>query len=131
MSTTGPDDRETIRVLLRKINDAWVKGDPDDLSQYFHEDIVIVAPRFQGIERGREACVRSYKEFTSQARTHEYVESDAAIEQWDDTAVATYRYDITYEMDGTVYRESGWDVFVFRRDNERWRAVWRTLIPSA
>lgn len=131
MPATESSDREHIRLLLRKINDAWVKGRPEDLAEYFHESMVIVAPRFQGIEKGREACIRSYKEFISQATVHEYNESDITVELWGAIGVATYRFLIIYEMGGASYDESGWDVFVFGRENGKWQAVWRTLIPSA
>ena len=51
------------------------------------------------------------------------------IDVWGNTAVATYRYEIAYEMGGQLYQEMGQDLFVFVRDGGRWRAVWRTLIP--
>jgi uncharacterized protein (TIGR02246 family) len=124
-------DHEAIRLLVKKINEAWVGGRPETLAEYFHPDMVIVAPRFQGVETGRDACVKSYADFVGQARVHEYLEGAPSIDVWNDTAVATYRYDITYEMDSTVFRESGWDLFVFSRDRGRWLAVWRTLIPAS
>jgi ketosteroid isomerase-like protein len=130
MAATVLDDRESIRLLLRKINDAWVNGRTDELTEYFDADMVIVAPGFQGTERGRAACVNSYRDFVAQAKVHEYTESDATVDVWGDTGVATYRFHIVYDMGGATYRESGWDILVFGREAGTWRAVWRTLVVA-
>jgi hypothetical protein len=33
-------------------------------------------------------------------------------------------------MKGKTYNESGKDLFVLIKEEERWQAVWRTLIPD-
>jgi len=45
------------------------------------------------------------------------------------TAVASYVFDIRYELEGVAYQESGRDLFVFSREQTTWRAVWRTMLP--
>jgi ketosteroid isomerase-like protein len=130
MTETPLDDRERIRGLLKSINEAWVQGRAEELAEYFHADMVIVAPGFQGVEKGRAACINSYRDFVSQAKVHEYTESDATVDVWGDTGVATYRFHIVYDMGGATYRESGWDIFVFGREGGTWRAVWRTLVVA-
>ena len=119
---------EEIRQLLLSLNEAWVQGRPEDLGRHFDEDMVIVHPG--GRAEGRETCVNSYRDFVAQATVHEYKESEFEIDCWGNTAVASYRFDIAYEMNGGHYRESGRDVFVFIRRDERWLAVWRTMIPQ-
>lgn len=121
--------QEEIRQLLKNINDAWVKGHPEELGEYFHEDMVIVGPGFRGGGRGKRACVESYKDFTSHATIREFKESDHAIDIWSDTAVASYQFEIDYEMNSEEHRDSGYDLFVFVRERGNWRAVWRTIIP--
>jgi ketosteroid isomerase-like protein len=122
------DDREAVRQLVRDINRAWRSGRTDDLNRYFHDDMVIVAPGFAQCCEGRAACVASYAEFVSQAKIHDYRESEPDIDFWGDTAVASVSWDIEYEMKGTVSRETGRDVFVFARESGTWRAVWRTML---
>ena len=127
----SPDDakhREEIRRLVKKINAAWLHGRPEELAPYFHEDMVIVPPDFRRRAKGREACVASYKDFVSQAKVREYKDSEPDIDLWGNTAVATYSWEIAYEMKKESYRESGWDVFVLVREHARWLAVWRTII---
>jgi uncharacterized protein (TIGR02246 family) len=120
-------DREAVRSLLRQINDAWRQGRPEELVEYFHPQIVLVHPGFSGRGEGRVACVQSYVDFLAAARVHEYTESDHQIDVWGDTAVATYRFVMAWEMGGQSYREAGHDLFVFSREDGRWLAVWRTL----
>ena len=47
--------REEIQQLLKNINAAWVKGCPEDLEEYFHEDMVIFDPGF-----GRRGIGKKY-----------------------------------------------------------------------
>ncbi len=60
----------------------------------------------------------------------EFKESDPDIDLWGNTAVATYSWEITYEMNGQNYHESGQDLFVLTRDEDGWRAVWWAILPS-
>ncbi|UCC72218.1 MAG: nuclear transport factor 2 family protein [Gemmatimonadota bacterium] len=122
--------RKGIGDVLRRINQAWVKGNIDRLHELFHEDIVIAHPGFGRREAGRDACVASYRDFTAQAAVHEYQEEDPTIDVWGDTAVASYMFRIDYEIGGERYKESGFDLFVFLREGGNWRAVWRTLLPA-
>jgi hypothetical protein len=41
------NDRETVRQVLQRIDDAWQQGRTDELNALFHEDMVIVGPGFQ------------------------------------------------------------------------------------
>ena len=127
-----PDDKtadsEKIIRLLKKINRDWVKGRARELKEHFHEDMVIVHPHFQGRSEGRQACVEGYEDFISRAEVRQYSETDFALDLWGDTAVVSYKFDISYVMKGKSYRESGHDLFVFTRLRGKWLALWRTLI---
>ena len=79
---------------------------------------------------GRAACVASYREFVQTATIHHYHETEPEIDVVGDTAVATYRFAITYSIDTTDFDESGWDLFVFVRAGQTWQAIWRTIVPA-
>ena len=53
---------------------------------------------------------------------------DAEIDVFGDTAVATYRYLIVYEMNGRNYEDLGGELLVFLREMEGWRVAWRTML---
>ncbi len=128
-SDTEQDTREGIRALLNNISDAWTKGRPEELEEYFHEDMVIASPGFKGGGRGKDDCVQSYKDFASHAKIREVRGSDHLIDVWSDTAVASYRFEIDYEINGQEHHDVGHDLFVFAREGGKWLAVWRTIIP--
>jgi hypothetical protein len=121
------DERDLVADALRRINDAWVTGHAADMADDLDERVVMVQPGFAGRVKGREAAIDSYSDFTESAVIHGYAESDLVIDTFDETAVATYRYDIDWEMDGERHVEAGHDFFVFRRHGGRWIAAWRLL----
>ena len=131
---TARDDREEIRLLLNKINDAWLAGPPDGipgvLNECFSADMVIRGPGFQAMGRGKEACVKSYVDFVRQAKVRSCTLSEPEIDHFGDTAIAAYSWEMTYELDGHEYHDSGHDLFVLARVEGRWLAVWRALLPA-
>jgi hypothetical protein len=118
-----------ILQLLKKINEAWVHNRPEELEEYFHEDMVIARPGFRGGGRGKDVCVQSYRDFISHATVREVQESNHQIDVWDDTAVASYRFEMHYQINEEEHHDSGVDLFVFARQKGTWRAVWRTIVP--
>jgi|SRR5690348_689682 len=131
---TARNDSEEIRLLLNKINDAWLKGPseklPEALSDFFHVGIVIKGPGFQTMGRGKEACVKSYVDFVRQTRVRSCTLSEPEIDHFGDTAIATYSWEMTYELGGHEYHEYGHDLFVLARVEGRWQAVWRAMLPT-
>ena len=127
-SSEASTPRQEILELIEQLNDAWVKGSPEQLSSFFREDIVMVHPDFIHRTEGREACIASYVDFCSQAKVNDFKLGETSIDVIDDTAIATYSYEISYEMGGEQFTDTGRDLFVFIREDGRWQAVWRTMI---
>lgn len=129
------NEREAVRVLLNRINDAWLKRPPGEISgvlqDCFDPRMVIKGPGFQPLAQGSKACARSYEDFVRQATVRCCKVSEPDIDLYGNTAVATYSWEMTYELNGQVYDESGHDLFVLTRDEGQWRAVWRAMLPSA
>jgi len=124
------NSNEEIRLILQQINNAWYSGNPDELNEFFHFDIVMKGPCFQTIARGRDACIQSYKDFLTQCTIKDYQQSEPDIDVWGDTAVSIVPWTMTYVLNGEEYTESGFDVFTFARHEGKWLAVWRTLVTK-
>jgi hypothetical protein len=122
-------DREKITRILKDINKAWTEGNPDDLNEFFHEDMVIAQPGYERMAAGKIPCVESYKIFASSAKVLSFKESEPLIDIWGDTAAASYIFDLDYETKGKSYSDTGIDMFIFIRTEGKWKAVWRTIIP--
>jgi hypothetical protein len=129
--TEGMDE---IRRLLVRINDAWLKGTPENivpaLSECFHEEVVMRGHGLAEVGRGREACAKSYEDFVRSATIRDWTMSEPAIDVWGDTATATYSWELAYEMNSQTYHDTGHDIFVFGREQGRWFVVSRLLLPS-
>jgi hypothetical protein len=119
-----------VWLITQEINDCWVRGRTEDLEKHFHTDIVFVAPGFQQRLEGRAACVDSFRDFCASATVHDFRTSGPSVDVFGETAVATYSFEIEYGLGSESFSESGRDMWVFVRDQERWLAVWRTIVPA-
>ena len=134
MTSSDPaQDVDEIWRLVQRMNDAWAKpGSTEDLASFFREDIVMVNPDFTQRTEGRDGCAASYEEFRKQAAILDFKIGNPGIDVFANTAIATYSYEIAYEMGGERFNDTGRDIFVFVRESDRWLAVWRTMIiPQA
>lgn len=122
-------DLETKKIcnLMKDINQAWRAGQTERLHDYFHPDMVIAGPDYQEVYCGKDACVESYGEFIRSSIIHKYIESGFKANIWENTAVCTYRWTMTYERKGVRSSETGTDQFVFTRNGPKWLAVWRYI----
>jgi hypothetical protein len=123
-------ESEELRLLIGKMNQAWLKGNLDELREYFHDHVAIKGPQFEPMGHGKEACVKSYEDFIRAATIQDFKESDVQVDLFGSTAVATFAWEIDYEMNGQNYHETGHDVFVFTRRDGKWRAVWRAMLVA-
>jgi hypothetical protein len=132
MSNAGERrDRDDVARVLRSINDCWLNFKPQELAQYFHNDMVMVFPGFAGRVEGASAVVAGYEDFCANARVHEYDEQDLQVDMFGSTAVASYTFRMVFEREGLKYSSNGRDLFVLNKEAGAWLAVWRTMLDVA
>lgn len=119
--------KDQIKQTIKKINQSWLEGHPENLNHYFHDNMMIVSQEFKVMGAGKEICIKSYADFINQAVIKVYKESDPEIHTWGNTAVAFYNFEIAWEMDGKSFQEKGRDFYIFSFDNGKWLAVWRMV----
>jgi hypothetical protein len=128
--STNEDHREEVRITLGRISAAWQDRRYQELAILFDEHIIMVLPGLSARIEGRAAVVESYVEFMEHAAVGEYFEDAPAIDVWGDTAIASYRWEMTWVSGGISESAAGYDVFTFSRrtdGDQAWRAVWRTM----
>ena len=125
MSTT-----KQIHDLVHELNRAWIEGRFEDLRSFFHEDVVFVTPGFSEKVRGREACVESYRGFTTQAKIHGFELQEIETDTVAGIAIASCPYAIDYELEGRRWRGNGRDLLILVQDSGTWSVVWRTMMPG-
>ena len=122
------NDFERVENLIHLINRAWREGRTDDLSALFHPDILMVFPNFSGRSKGSSAMVAGFKDFYENAQVHEYDESNFQIDVIGNSAIASFSFSMIYERDGSKYRSTGRDLWVFSKNDLEWKASWRTML---
>ena len=127
----GESKSESVATAMRQINQAWLKGQVEDLAPLVHSEIVMVLPDFAGKIQGRQAFLAGFHDFCQNATVQEYREHDQQVDLAGGTAVITFRYEMVYERSGERYRATGRDLWVFQNDDGRWIAVWRAMLEMA
>ncbi len=119
-----------IRGVLAALTAAWRAGRTKDISALLHPSVVFVRPGFAGRAEGRAACVATYDEFLAAALVLRYEESEPTVDVFGDTAVASFRWEMAWEVGGQRSEESGHDLYVLVRAEGRWLIAWRTLLSA-
>lgn len=114
---------QEIWSTLRALNDAWTKGHPDDLANYFHPQMLAVTPVDRLRRDGAAACIAGWKGFAEATRIARWQEFDPLIRVFGDAAVVSYYYEIDFEMGGRRIEQGGRDLFFLVRENGRWQVV--------
>ncbi|HZX33683.1 MAG TPA: nuclear transport factor 2 family protein [Rhodocyclaceae bacterium] len=115
--------RREIWQTVRALNDAWTKGNPDDLANYFHRDMVAITASDRLRRDGGTACIAGWKGFAQATTIHRWAEIDPVIHVYGDAAVVAYYFDMAFEMNGQTIEMGGRDMFFFVKENGRWWAV--------
>jgi uncharacterized protein (TIGR02246 family) len=126
------DSADAVRDLLSRLNDAWIHKRGEDmtnvLNECFADDVVMRGPGFSLAGRGRDLTVQSYQDFVTQAQIKNISLEPPEIDAMSDTAVAQYKWQMTYVLSGQEHTERGHDVFVLAQRGGRWLVVWRALL---
>jgi ketosteroid isomerase-like protein len=122
---------EIWRAIV-EANRTWKGGNPQGVGQLFHEDAVQAFANSHRRAVGREAIVRDYVELCQRLEIIEFRELQHSVDVVGETAVANYRFRLTYEANGVPHEETGREVLVFRRGaSGQWLAVWRARFPES
>jgi ketosteroid isomerase-like protein len=121
---------QPIREVLAALTKAWRSGRTQDIRRLLHPSVVFVLPGFSARAEGPVACIATYDEFLAAALVLRYDEEEAAVDVFGETAVATFRWEMAWEMGGQRSEEGGHDVYVLLRQEGRWLIAWRTLLPA-
>ncbi len=60
--------KQEIWATVRKMNDVWTKGDPSDLVNYFHKDMIAITPADHLRREGAAECVAGWSGFAKAAK---------------------------------------------------------------
>ncbi len=119
-----PAEHEILEAI-RTANRAWLEGRPREVAALFHADVVMEGADGTVLARGRDAMVQSFVDYRAAVRTHAFTARDERVHVVGDTAVASYAFDVDYELDGKRHAEAGRERLVLVRGEGGWQAIWR------
>lgn len=118
--------REEVWQTIQALNRAWtVKGNVDELKNYFHKDMVAITATDPERLEGRESCIAAWKAFVEATQIHYWKEIDPKIQLYNDgnSAVVTYYFDISFDMGGQTMKMGGRDMFLLVKEDGKWWVV--------
>jgi len=113
---------ETILAMNR----SWTCGDLSELQKldnYFHETMVAITPTDKYRLEGKEACVAGWMAFAQSTNIHFWKEIDPKIQVYDNVAVVTYYFEMSFDMGGQTINMSGRDMFTLIHESGKWWIV--------
>lgn len=124
-------NRDEFIEFLTAMDNCWLEGRFDQLSEFLAEDIVVVAPNGKHRVDGIDQAIDSYRQFMLQAHVDRFTSGNHIVTMRGDTAVVEYEWGMTWTMNDAQQDETGREVLVLAYRNSSWRVVWRTQIPIA
>lgn len=115
--------KQEIWATVRAMNDVWTKGNPDDLSKYFHRNMIAITATDRNRLENGAACIAGWKGFADATRIHHWQEIDPVIHVYGNAAVVAYYFDMSFDMGNQTIKMGGRDVFFFVKEDDRWWAV--------
>jgi hypothetical protein len=119
---------DDVHEAMERIQSAWRENRARDMIPHLHPDVTMALPGFTGVIKGRHILVTSFVEFSKSSKVILYSESDHEVQVVGDTAVVTFEFEMTYERGDYRGLSKGRDFWIFARDDDRWLAVWRTMM---
>lgn len=116
-------DQQAIWRTVRAMNDAWTKGNPDDLVNFFHPNMVAITATDRLRRLGQAECLAGWKSFAKATTIHHWTETEPLIQVYGESAVVSYYFDMAFTMNGQRIQMGGRDLFFFVREHGRWWAV--------
>lgn len=117
---------ETVRIA----NDAWTKGDPTDLTNFFHPHMIAITPTVRGRLESGASCVAGWKKFREGAQIHSWKEVSPVINLFGDAAVVAYEYEMEVTMAGKKVGLTGRDMMFVVREGGKWWVVADQFSPQ-
>lgn len=118
--------KEDVWKTIQAMNRLWtIENRADELTQYFHKNMVAISATDRLRLDGQKACVTAWKKFMQAAKIHYWNEIDPKIELFGGNAFAivTYYFDMSFEMGGQTIKMGGRDMFALVNEDGKWWIV--------
>lgn len=115
-------EKEVLK-FIQDMNRCWTESKPEDLNNYFHTNMVAITPTDKNRLEGKAACMAGWTVFAKNTKIHSWKEREHKIQLYENTAIVTYYFDISFSMGGQTINMSGRDMFTLIKENGKWWVV--------
>ena len=115
--------KNEIWQTIQEMNHCWTSGDPSNLKNYFHENMVAISPADSLRLDGREDCVAAWTSFSKDANIHYWKVFDKKIQVYGNVAIVTYYYDMSFDIGDQTINTAGRDMLTLVNENGKWWIV--------
>ena len=123
-------EQQQIIELLQNVNLAWSSGNPEDLKNYFDDKIFILSPDMKILGSGKQNCIKSYIDFLNHATVIDFKENVPDVFVFDNTAIAFYSYSISWKTGDKLFNETGREMYMLDKKENKWLIVMRKLVAT-
>ncbi|MCZ6617298.1 MAG: nuclear transport factor 2 family protein [Gammaproteobacteria bacterium] len=116
---------QDIEGFVRELNNTWQQGKLEELTRFYHPDVVLLPPDAGEPIYGRSAVIDTYGDFASAATLHEFVISSLEVFDFAATAVVHMGFAVEFSLQQQRLRESGLEVYVLNITDGEPAIVWR------
>ncbi len=123
---------QQIERFVRELNDTWQQGKLDELSHFYHPNVVLLPPDAGEPIQGRSAVIDTYRDFASAATLHEFVIDSLEVFDFTTTAIVHMRFVVEFSLQDQRLREGGLEIYVVKIADAKPAIVWRsqTILDS-
>lgn len=115
-----------VWTAVQEMNRSWTCGQHEELEKltdFFHETMVAITPVDRLRVEGKMACIAGWSGFARAATIHHWLEKEAKVQLYGETAVVTYYFDMVYELGGRRIHMGGRDMLTLIKEDGRWQVV--------
>ena len=123
-------ETKTIITLIERIIRSWLEEDYDFLKSCLDENVVMCLSPAAAHSVGREAVCESLRRLNERRIIKRYDQGEFNVNIIGNDAIAFYRYRIEYDEGNIQCSESGFDFYVFKHHEKKWRLRWRSVCPT-
>jgi len=116
---------EDLTDIVKKIDQCWVEGRFDALTEFLDEHIMVVRPDGVLQSQGRTTTITSYREFMSRCSVSDFQYGAFRTTKRDQVAIVEYDWRMTWNDGVKTINAKGRECLALRLSENKWRVFWR------
>lgn len=121
------NEKKIISGYVHKVILAWLEDRIDDVDELIDNNIIVCTSVDSRKYSGKSEFRAYLQKYLVNKKIIRYDEEDFSIHIDSLTATVHYKFVVEYQQNSKSVSETGRDFFLFRREKEKWKLVWRSI----